>query len=301
MSASPERTVTIACEGETSFGILHPAKGATGVVVIVGGPQYRVGSHRQFVQVARELAAAGHPVFRFDVRGMGDSTGDVLHTFEQVAPDIGAAIDALQSHQPHVQRIVLWGLCDAAAAALLYLNDRADPRVGGLCLANPWVRSPQGLAKTRVQHYYVKRLGQRDFWHKLLRGRVARGATAELIRNVALATTSRSAPSLSVAAFQERMLSAWQAFSGTTLVLLSGDDLTAQEFLRLAKGDARWRSVACSSRIQWEEIAGADHTFSREPGQRRATALTLDWLGTFHGETRPDACACRTIQSMEAP
>ena len=38
----------------------------TGVVIVVGGAQYRVGSHRQFVQMARLLAAAGYPVLRFD-------------------------------------------------------------------------------------------------------------------------------------------------------------------------------------------------------------------------------------------
>lgn len=46
-----------------------------GLLMVVGGPQYRVGSHRQFVLLARDLAAAGIPVFPFDYRGMGDSTG----------------------------------------------------------------------------------------------------------------------------------------------------------------------------------------------------------------------------------
>ncbi|MCK7493609.1 MAG: hydrolase 1, exosortase A system-associated [Comamonadaceae bacterium] len=131
--------------------------GATGVVVVVGGPQVRAGGHRQFVHLARTLAAAGHPVLRFDVRGMGDSSG-ALRGFEQITPDIGAAVDALLQRAPGVRRVVLWGLCDGASAALLYLHERRDPRVRGVCLLNPWVRSEASLARTHVKHYYTRRL-----------------------------------------------------------------------------------------------------------------------------------------------
>ena len=62
----------------------------TGVVIVVGGAQYRVGSHRQFVQMARLLAAAGYPVLRFDFPGMGDSPGAPV-AFEDSAPHIAAA------------------------------------------------------------------------------------------------------------------------------------------------------------------------------------------------------------------
>ena len=68
-----EETTVFACAGDTLMGILaKPETPAdTGVIVIVGGPQYRVGSHRQFVLLSRALAAAGYAVLRFDYRGMG--------------------------------------------------------------------------------------------------------------------------------------------------------------------------------------------------------------------------------------
>jgi len=50
-------------------------RAACGVLIVVGGPQYRVGSHRQFLLLSRRLAAEGHPVMRFDYRGMGDASG----------------------------------------------------------------------------------------------------------------------------------------------------------------------------------------------------------------------------------
>ena len=49
--------------------------GPRGVLIVTGGPQYRAGSHRQFVLLARFLAARGMAVLRFDYRGMGDSEG----------------------------------------------------------------------------------------------------------------------------------------------------------------------------------------------------------------------------------
>ena len=48
-----------------------------GVLVVVGGPQYRAGSHRQFLLLSRRLATEGYPTLRFDYRGMGDSGGCV--------------------------------------------------------------------------------------------------------------------------------------------------------------------------------------------------------------------------------
>jgi len=64
--SAQELAFTFDCEGETLVGILHqptrPSQGRdaqrTGVVVVVDGPQHRAGSHRQFVHLARHLAAA---------------------------------------------------------------------------------------------------------------------------------------------------------------------------------------------------------------------------------------------------
>ena len=72
-----EQALSVECRGESLLGVLHLpiTPRDLGVIVVVGGPQYRAGSHRQFVLLARALADAGHAVLRLDVRGMGDSTG----------------------------------------------------------------------------------------------------------------------------------------------------------------------------------------------------------------------------------
>ena len=178
-TASAERPIVFACAGAQLVGICSPAPADLGVVVVVGGPQYRGGSHRQFVLLARQLAAAGFPVLRFDVRGMGDSEGE-QRGFESITPDIAAAIDTLCAQQPQVRRVVLWGLCDGASAALLYLQERQDARICGVALANPWVRSPVSQARAQVKHYYTRRLREPAFWRKLVSGAVSPRALGEL-------------------------------------------------------------------------------------------------------------------------
>ena len=63
--------------GEHRFGILTeadqrlPLKPA--VVLFNVGLVHRPGPFRQQVQLSRRLALLGHPVFRFDMPGIGDS------------------------------------------------------------------------------------------------------------------------------------------------------------------------------------------------------------------------------------
>jgi exosortase A-associated hydrolase 1 len=281
-----EEPVRFACENETLIGILaRPEQPAgLGIVVVVGGPQTRVGSHRQFVLLARALAAAGYPALRFDVRGMGDSTG-AQRNFEHITPDIAAAIETLQANCPAVHRVVLWGLCDAASAALLYCDEAHDPRIAGLCLLNPWVRSEASLAKTQVKHYYGQRLLQKEFWAKLLSGRldVAR-ALAELLRKFGQATVRAE----QFLGFQERMARGWKSFTGPILLILSGDDYTAKEFLEYAAGAPSWRGLLEQAGITRCDVPDADHTFSSAQWRAIVAATCLKWLDTI-SERQPRA------------
>ena len=260
MDFTDEATL-LECNGETLVAILaRPAVPMdTGVVIIVGGPQYRAGSHRQFVLLSRALSAAGYAVLRFDYRGMGDSTGD-LHTFENVNSDISTAIDALVIEVPRVRNVVLWGLCDGASAALLYCHASRDARVRGLCLLNPWVRSDASLAKTHVKHYYTQRLQQKEFWVKLVSGQVAWRALAGLLGNLKMALSAQAKQAST--SFQDRMAIAWKHFDGHILLLLSGDDYTAREFMEQARSSAVWAGALQKNTLTQHVEPEADHTFS---------------------------------------
>jgi uncharacterized protein len=277
-----EETLLFDGPGQTLVGILSRAAeaGDVGVVIIVGGPQYRAGSHRQFVLLARALARQGHHVLRFDYRGMGDSAGE-LHHFEQVSDDVAAAITALQSAAPDVRRVVLWGLCDGASAALLYVHQHADHRVAGLVLLNPWVRSEASLAKTHVKHYYAERLRSREFWQKLLSGQVASSALAGFWGNLRLAFAGQPASTEAAAMpYQQRMAKAWAAFAGPVLLMLSERDLTAREFTEFSSVDPAFQHALQALPPTRVSLAGADHTCSSPAAQRAAEVATANWLAT---------------------
>lgn len=281
---SLERDLLFDCAGQQLCGILHPVERSSrkGVLLVVGGPQYRVGSHRQFVLLARHLAANGIPVLRFDYRGMGDSEGE-LRDFAAVSDDVRAAIDAFQAELPGLEQVVLWGLCDAASAAAFY--GWSDPRVSDLVLLNPWVRTEAGEAKAYLKHYYLQRLTQGDFWRKLLT--LKWNPLASLSSLLGFARSAAGAGRTSgegMASMPEgldlpqRMLFGLQRFAGPVLLILSGRDLVAQEFRDLTASDEGWSAWLESPALQRHDFIEADHTFSSRAWRGQVADWTLDWL-----------------------
>jgi exosortase A-associated hydrolase 1 len=249
-----------------------------GVLIVVGGPQYRVGSHRQFVLLARALASRGFAVMRFDCSGMGDSGGDE-QPFTRRDADLRAAADAFIAHVPTVNEIAIWGLCDAASAALMYAP--RDARVKHLVLLNPWVRSEAGLARTHLKHYYTSRLTDRVFWGNLVRGRVGvvkalKGLVATMI--AARRTGGPRTESDDALDFQARMARGWKRFGGDILLICSGDDLTAREFIDHAARDHEWSGLLEQTRVARCNFNEADHTFSRAEWRDHVAEQTADWL-----------------------
>lgn len=252
---------------------MRPA--STAVVILVGGPQYRVGSHRQFVQMARRWASAGFATLRFDYAGMGDSEGERA-TFETCGRDLGAAIDALLAACPEVSRIAVWGLCDGASAALMLAA--GDPRVAAVVAANPWVRSDASLAATRVRHYYLGRVTERQFWAKLLRGGVDWRASLSSFATDLKGARAVAPSSSRDDSFQARMARGLAGFRGRVLLILSGNDLTAKEFLHHAGSSPAWHGLLDDPKVSRVDLAGADHTFSQRSALTDVEDRTLSWL-----------------------
>jgi exosortase A-associated hydrolase 1 len=277
-----EQAVIFTCGGSRLVGVVHiPRNQAShrGVLVVVGGPQYRIGSHRQFLLMARSLAGRGYPVMRFDYRGMGDSEGET-RGFEEIADDVRAAIEAFTASVSNLSQIVLFGLCDGASA--IAMQAAIDERVGGIILVNPWVHTITGEAKAYVRQYYGRRLLQGSFWRKLLSGRVSllRSGIDFLValrhtrwRIAGPGTGEREIP------FLERMRAGLERFERPVLILISGRDLTAAQFTALCRDDPRWSHIVARENVKLIRLDEADHTFSSRAMLDRAGETCALWLG----------------------
>lgn len=287
-----ERATLVDCHGASMLAILSIPEqaGPRGVLVIVGGPQYRVGSHRQFALLARDLARSGIATMRFDYRGMGDSEGDPRN-FRSINDDIQHALDAFLKAVPALREVVIWGLCDAATAALFYAH--RDSRVTGLALLNPWVRTEQGAAGAYLRNYYLSRLIDHDLWRKLLAGKIdLRRATSSFLATVRKAlrppTATRRVPETGQLAqnaplsesLPEQAAEGLSKFRGKVLLILSGDDLTASEFKALGSTPS-WRALLSTPRVTRRDLAQANHTFSRREWRDEVSAWTVDWVKSW--------------------
>jgi len=281
-----EQTFTFKCHNNQLCGIIHEASkpSKTGVVIVVGGPQYRVGSHRQFVLLARFLAEKGYPVMRFDYTGMGDSTGE-KKAFDKINADIEAAINTFQNRIPSIKNILLWGLCDAASASLFYAP--RDPRITGLTLLNPWVHTEAGEAKTFLRHYYRDRIFEGTFWKKLLQGRLDHTSTFKSIfthvRRAFRSTKPTQSSGELAMSLPNKMLTAFKEFRGKTLILLSDNDLTAREFDDLIKHNEPWQLTILEKGAEIIAIPNADHTFSNRKAKQAVEKLTHQFLCELNG------------------
>ena len=269
-------------EGEL-IGILHQGKTdrTTGVVFIVGGPQYRIGSHRQFVLMARAFAAHGYPVLRFDYRAMGDSSGSTT-SFDDTHADLLAAIDAMKDHMPSVTDIVLLGHCDGASAALM--SGSTIDEVSGMILINPWVRDEQNGNSKGPNTVAHSPRGLSSYWDRFksssrLAGLIAVArSTVSMLSELGHRIRVRMVGESSPPDFVARMREGFASFDGAILTLISGNDSTGNEFADLLKKDARWRAATRRARIELLTVGGADHTMSIRSHLDSACEECLGWL-----------------------
>lgn len=295
-----ERPIHFPCGEEQLTGVLHRTRPGTSqrrgvVIVVAGGPQYRAGAHRQFVSLARKLAANGYPVLRFDLRGMGDSSG--AHAgYQESAPDIRAAIDALLSAEPGLDQAVLFGECESASGILFYAW--RDPRVTGIALVNPWVRTEEGRAQVILKHYYWDRIRSPEFWKKLRSGAFDVRASLASLRDVvgaylrgrklmARAGDSGGTEDISELPLPQKTAAGLRRFRGQVMLLMSGRDYIAREFDEVTSAAQAWAGLLDDPNVLRRDLMGADHTFSRAEWKSTASDWVVEWLDGLSSSRHP--------------
>jgi exosortase A-associated hydrolase 1 len=277
--AVSESACTFAIGGDETIGITTrgPRIGPIGVLIVTGGPQYRIGSHRQFVLLARALAAAGMACFRFDLRGMGDGEGGKAE-FTALDAELAAARAAFSREVPELAGVVLLGLCDAASASLIHAAgaEAAGVPIRGVVAINPWIRTERSRAAVEVRHHYGGRLLSGEFWRRLLAGKVDLGDAVGGFARACLRTLR--GPSANTAGYPERMADGARALGGRVLWILSGQDLTAREFEQYAASSPAWRGMLDPAQARIVRLDDADHTFSRAAQRTTVADAVAGWV-----------------------
>lgn len=244
------RLISFSCEGQTLAATLDEASGATGLLIVSGGNEIRIGAHRGMAKLARDVAAHHYPVFRFDRRGIGDS--EAVNTgFESSGADIAAAIVAFRAACPTLTRILAFGNCDAATALLLHQPLDVD----ALMLANPWLieANIDAPAPATARAYYAERMRNPLAWLGLFKGAVNFG---RLFGSLRAAAQKDTASSLSTRVAEQ--MTRWPV---DTEIMMAERDGTAVAF------KAQWNSALFDnhrSRVAITTINSASHSFASD-------------------------------------
>lgn len=285
-SSTSESAFAFDCKGSSLIGFLHCGDVSCdiGVLTIVpGGPQYRIGVGRQLLRLARHLVADGIHVMRFDHRGLGDSEGE-FKGFQYIQDDIEAAIAEFKSRAPSVKRIILWGGCDGASAAILHAHKLPD--VACIIAGNPFVGSSTSASSAQQMHY-LARIRQKSFWIKLFKleykfSDYAAAAIKKVQRRLQpKKPETRQGSKLQADAngdFSADLLTGLKMFNGKILFLMGDRFLLSTEFDRLVSSSPEWIAAYNKPGYQRLDIKGGDQVFSSQDAQERMFELAGNWI-----------------------
>ncbi|WP_069024400.1 hypothetical protein [Candidatus Thiodiazotropha endoloripes] len=175
-------------DGYKLYGIFEQpehSRSNTTVLLLSPGVKMRVGPHRLYNKLSKQLVEHGVNVFRFDFFGLGDSEGvieeSVLKDVYNTILDgrfIGDTVDAmnwLETNQDQNQ-FILGGLCGGALTGLLTACE--DERVTGLLtlgLINVFEGGEDNFGKfvtegqlSSLKDGYIKKLTDLNSWKRLL-------------------------------------------------------------------------------------------------------------------------------------
>jgi exosortase A-associated hydrolase 1 len=265
-----ERLVVFECAGDRLVGVLHlPANPLPVGILLIG----RWGSDRLSVHLGRAGGDRGVAVFRFDLRGRDDCEGPLVGV-EETGEDLRAALNTFLSEAPSIRRVIIFGLSEGAAAALLYA--RGDKRVAGLILVNPWIRMDQAVAKEHVRRN-LSRVLDRHFWHRIRNSEDGyRGAARSFIiltRNWIEA--SRKRPPATGKSLKDKLMDSLGIFQGPLQIILSGEDPATAIFQTAAR--EKLQELDRARRLTIVTEPEANHVFSRSDWRAKLIDWTLDW------------------------
>lgn len=245
------------------------------VVILNTGIAHRVGHHRMYVKMARDLAALGYLAFRFDFSGIGDSAsrGDGLSPIEAHKADLSEALDWLTA-SCNVNEVVLIGLCAGAEIALRY--GYSDMRVLGLALLDPTIPPTARF----YAHYISRRITQLRSWWSFISGRGRIFEELSERARLAFGAQPVSAADHRIRTELEQLYLKSLDRNLKMLIVLTGGSLDGRQSYREQLFDAL-PNVPFRGRVSVEHFKDADHTFTSESVRDRLQQLVIGWVEAF--------------------
>ena len=258
------RLLTFACESAELGASLDAGEGEIGLLLVTGGSQTRIGSHRMYESLAKALADKGVFCLRFDRRGVGDSGGEDPG-FRGSAPDLIAATALLRAERPELKRIYGFGLCDGATALALFGTEAG---LDGLILVNPWLVEAEADAPppAAIRRHYRERLLSREGWKRILSGRISYGKALRGLLKIGRASTSPLAAQAAEALKRSQLPAQWIFATGDATAIAAENELRAGAF----------------GRVEAIRVETDSHTFARsgdEAALRDAVLRAMERFG----------------------
>jgi exosortase A-associated hydrolase 1 len=260
--------LSFACAGAELAGSLDEAAGTTGLLLVTGGSQTRIGSHRMYERLAKSLVDMGYPCFRYDRRGVGDSAGED-QGFRGSGPNLAAAASAFRRESAGLERIVGFGLCDGASALALFGREAG---LDGLILVNPWLVEAEAGAPppAAIRAHYRQRLLSFEGWKKILSGAVDYHKLLSGLRRMSAKQEASPLARDAAASLGAGRLRAWAILAeGDATAIAAREELKAPAFKGLIEG------------IQM--VASDSHTFARPGDAAALLAATVRALEALAG------------------
>ena len=253
------RLLTFACEEAGLGATLDAADGEVGLLLVTGGSQTRIGSHRMYERLANSLVSKDISCLRFDRRGVGDSGGDDPG-FRGSGPDLAAAAALLRAERPGLKRVYGFGLCDGATALALFGHQAA---LDGMILANPWlVEADAGEPPpAAIRRHYRQRLTSLEGWKNILLGRVSYGKALRGLLKIGRGSPSPLAQQVAEALARHQLPTAWILGTGDATAIAAENELGSADFQALE--------------IEPLNVDTDSHTFARPGDAEMLAEVTL--------------------------
>jgi pimeloyl-ACP methyl ester carboxylesterase len=252
------------------------------------GANHRVGNGRIYVTLARDFAARGFRVLRFDRTGIGDSPArpgaqDNIIYSSQGTADTQSAMNYIEKIRGE-RSFVLMGICSGAYFA--YYTAAVDPRVTGLVMINILTfqrRASDAVAfgtrgQFKATRFYLNGMFDPKTLLRAVRGKIQIGSIAHQLAERAVSLGMTAAYSLTG---RDEILETFRKFAtrkADVLLVFSENDAgidLIEQHLGLHARKVR------GPHFKMTRLHGADHTFTGAPSQRALQEALVRHLATI--------------------